>query len=396
MQKVSALHNYDLENKRVFLRADLNIPLYNGVILDDYRLQAILPTLDLILQKKGTIVLATHIGRPKGVDPLLSTKIIVPWFENRGYKIEHISDLETAYQKTMEIKGKILLLENLRFFPGEKADDQTFAQLLASLGDYYVNDAFGTLHRTDSSIFLVPQFFNTTHHTIGLLVEKELKTLSKLIETPQHPFILIIGGGKVHDKLPILKNLLAKTTTILLCPAIVFTFLKALGHEVGKSLVDNSALASCKEFLAYAAQQKVEILFPLDYQIAENTLDGQLNIVEADKMPHNGFGISVGPKTLKLYIEKINKARMIFYNAAMGFPSRPETLQGTSTLLQALAISPAFSVIGGGDSVAAAQKCGIKNSLNTYLSTGGGATLAYLAGERLPGLEALGYYTKKN
>jgi phosphoglycerate kinase len=385
---VSALAHYNLENERVILRADLNVPINQSGIADDYRLQAILPTMDLILKKGGSITLLTHIGRPKNQESSLSTKILLPWFKQRNYEITWAKDILHAQNLIKPASNRIVLLENLRFFPGEKNHDKHFAQSLSLLGEYFVNDAFGALHREDSSITLLPEFFIPEHRTIGLLVEKELKMLSRLVQKPRKPFVLVLGGGKVRDKLPVIANLLDHAQSILLCPAIVNTFIKAQGYETGKSLIDESALDLCRDIIEKAKKKNVQIYFPQDYLIVRESLEGSLETVVAEQVPHNGIIISLGDKTIKLYGDIIHNAGTIFFNAAMGFVKIENSLQATQALLRAVAKSEAFSVVGGGDSVAAAQKAGICDSID-FLSTGGGATLAYLSGAPLPGLFAL-------
>jgi phosphoglycerate kinase len=384
----SKLPTYNLENQRVILRADLNVPIENGSISDDFRLLGLLPTLDFIREKKGLITLITHIGRPKNREALLSTRILIPWFERRGYHITWANDIETAQQLIKSPENEIVLLENIRFYPEEKTGDVSFAQKLSTLGIYYINDAFGAMHRSDTSITLLPQLFDSNHKTIGFLVEKELKALNKLIENPAQPFVMILGGGKVKDKLPVIENLLSLTSTILLCPAIVATFLKAQGQEVGNSLVDQTAIELCKAIVEKARKQNVEILLPIDYVIAHKTINGTIETIDAQDFPADGIALSIGPETIKLYTQSINTASTLFFNCAMGFASVPKSLQGTQLLLQALAHAQAFSVVGGGDSVAAARRSGLSDEID-FLSTGGGATLTYLSGKILPGLQAL-------
>ena len=388
MNYQSALPHYDLDNQRVILRADLNVPINNGVIADDYRLQAILPSIDLILKKNGSITLLTHIGRPQKQDPSLSTQILVPWFAQHNYRVSWAKDIEHAKELINTPSNPIVLLENLRFYPEEKTQDSNFAHKLSTLGTYYINDAFGALHRNDTSITTLPQLFAPDHRTIGLLVEKELKILSKLTNNPAQPFVMILGGGKVKDKLPVIENLLSLTHTILLCPAIVATFLKAQGQEVGKSLVDATALELCRATLEKAKKHNVQILLPVDYLIAHNTLDGIIDTVDAQNFPVDGIALSIGPKTIELYSQSIHNASTLFFNCAMGFLSIKRSLEGTQALLEAMANAKAFSVVGGGDSVAAAQRSGLANEID-FLSTGGGATLTYLSGKKLPGLQAV-------
>lgn len=383
MKTIQAL---PLNNKTVFLRVDLNVPLKNGELLNDHRLHAIKPTLNYLRDKKATIILGTHIGRPANHEEYLSTKHLVPWFKKEGYPILFTPDLDNASELAKNNPGSIILLENLRFYPGEKKHNPAFAQQLAHLAEYYVNDAFALLHRNDTSITLTPGLFSRDTRAVGLLIEDELKHLEKLIDTPAHPFTLILGGGKVSTKIPLIKNMLSRIDNLLVCPAIVFTFLKALGKPVGNSLVEESSLDTCKEILDLAQQQNVTVTFPLDYQVARGSYNGPLSYIDADEFPSDGIGISIGPKTYELFGSIIRNSKTIFYNGLMGSVGRQETLSGINALLKAMAESEGYSVIGGGDSVAAAQLLGHADDIS-YLSTGGGATLTYLSGTPLPGLQ---------
>jgi phosphoglycerate kinase len=383
----SQLNAFDLSNQRVFLRADLNVPLEGDRVINDYRLTALLPTIDLIQKKGGRIILATHLGRPQKPSPTLSTKILVPWFVKKGYAVRFEPDLEKAVALSHN-SSEIILLENLRFFSGEQTDDQAFAQQLFKLGDYYVNDAFALLHRRDSSITLLPRLFPAHKKTIGLLVEQELTNLARLREHPEQPFVVVCGGGKVHDKLPLLKAMLGKATTILVNPALVFTFLKAQGVTVGKSLIDPDSLASVTTLMNEAQTKGTRLVFPVDYQVALDSFEGALVDVDAAAIPQNGIGITIGPKTAALFAQEIQKAKTVFFNGLPGLWGRPATLEGAHAIFTAMAESEAFTVIGGGDSVAAVEKLGLADRIG-YCSTGGGATLAYLANEKLPGLDAL-------
>ena len=384
------LPTWDIQNKRIILRADLNVPLENGVISNDYRLQSLKPTLDYIRQHGGTTTILTHIGRPESPTPALSTKHLLPWFKDNGYVVTWCATIQEAQAALINNNQSFILLENLRFFPGEKDHDTNFARDIAQLGDFYLDDAFASLHRDDSSITLVPTFFPPEKRSVGLLVEKELTMLDKLMISSKKPFALVTGGGKVTDKIPLLFNMLNKVTDILLCPATVFSFLYAQGKECGISLIDKNAATSCNEIITRAQQQNVTIHFPLDYQMSLDNTQGEIVIVDAHNIPHNGIGLSIGPKTIERYSHIIRNAHTIFFNAAMGFPSRPETTVGTQALLHAIAQSNGFSVIGGGDSVAAAQKLQLDGQID-YLSTGGGATLTYLSGQELPGLKVLSH-----
>lgn len=383
----SALPSAQLAQQRVFLRADLNVPLHGSTILDDYRLCSILPTIQLIQQRGGKVILATHLGRPHGIDPLFSTRLLIPWFEQRGFSIHFASDLDAAYDASFAQPQALLLLENLRFFDGEKSLDHQFAQKLARLADYYVHDAFGLAHESAASITIVPTLFAPDKRTIGLLIEKELHELNQLLDNPRKPFVLIIGGNKIEEKLPLIKALIPKVDTILLCPALVFTVLKSLGKPVGKSLVEASALAISTEIMTYAKNHNVPILFPEDYTVTKENFEGELlpNPVAAQQFPDDAYGMTIGPKTEKLWKDIIKNAHTIFYNGLMGDMTRTNTLHSTKTLFTAMSEAQGVSIVGGGDTVAAARTLGYASKLS-YLSTGGGATLAYLSGAPMPSL----------
>ncbi len=383
----SKLPNLNLTDKHILLRADLNVPMKNGSIAHDFRILKLLPTIDSILNNGGNIILITHIGRPKKPDASLSTKLLVPWFEKHGYTLIFSPTLEDAQSKIKE-GNRFILLENLRFFPGEQGKDQTFAKNLASLGDYYVNDAFATMHRDDASITLVPQLFSPDQKTIGLLAEQELKKLSTIQHNPARPFALIIGGGKVETKIPLLSHLIDKIDMLFLCPAIVFSFLKAQGESVGKSLINPTALDQCKDMLKAAQERNIPVFFPIDYLVAMNTFDGPLSQVPANEFPENGVGVSIGSQTVDLFAQNFNKAKTILYNGLMGDIGRPETIESACALFKAMTHTKAHTIIAGGDSVAAAQECSVLDTIE-WCSTGGGATIAYLSGERLSGLTAL-------
>ncbi len=374
--------SWNMENKRVFLRADLNVPLSNGKIDNDFRLVSILPTIDFILKKQGCIVLATHIGRPQNKEPELSTQQLIPWFKQRGYSIQFIQDITTI--ATLEIVPKqIFLLENLRFFPGEQTADIFFAKQLARTAHYYINDAFGTIHEHACSTTVLPYEFPENRRSIGLLIEKELRALSALKENPPHPFLAILGGGKIKDKIPLIQSLLHHVDTVALYPALCFSFLKALHKPIGKSFVDDTMLDTCKNIILEAERTGVEYLLPFDYQVAHNSVDGPLSYT--DELTSDAMGISIGPKTVAEITTKINQAKTIFFNCAMGFADRPETEQSTKDIIDAIAQSSATTIIAGGDSVDIALHT--KNyQLISHLSTGGGAALAYLSDAMLPGL----------
>lgn len=381
----SQLQKWNLHNKRVFLRADLNVPLQDTTIANDFRLTSILPTLDYLINNNNTVILATHIGKPKEREKNLSTELLMPWFKERNYNIIFAPDILSATQVKREEGGQIILLENLRFFNGEKNGDPFFAKQLAQLSDYYVNDAFGALHRNDCSISMLPYEFDQNKRTIGFLVEKELQILSILHDNTKKPFIAILGGKKIEDKIPLIQGLLTTADSILICPALCFSFLAALGQNVGISLINSSTFETCKKILKNAQNQHVNLIFPVDYQIADKKIDGPLSYCDALNFPPNAFGIAIGPKTVEMFTQKINAAQTIFFNCAMGFADNSKTQQSTNDLLHAIAASSAKTIIAGGDTVTMAFNAGVENSID-HISTGGGAALAFISGYQLPGL----------
>ncbi len=376
----------NLDQVRVFLRVDANVPIVNGIILNDFRLKAIEPTLTLLAQKNAKIIMGTHLDRPHAKETKDSTKVLLPWFVERGYAIDFASTLTEAYEKSLTMKPQsILLLENLRFDPGERNQSESFARSLRELAGYYVNDAFALLHRNDTSITLLPALFQPNERSIGHLIEFELVELEAL-KKPKRPFIIFIGGGKVKDKLPFIKHLIDIADTLVILPAVAFTFLKAQGIEVGHSLVADELLDEARTILSDASQKNVRIIFPCDYLTSTGTFDGPLKTVKT--LSSDSVGISVGPESLKIYQEEIQKAKTIFLNGAMGIFERPETLEPLYTLLQAIAQSSAYTVVGGGESVAAVYQQNLQDRMS-FCSTGGGSTLYYLTYGMLP---ALDYY----
>lgn len=363
----SALHRDNLTGLRVFLRADLNVPITGGFIEDDFKLQGIAKTLNLLLKKKATIILATHLGRPKNTEEQLSTRHLIPWFTHHGYSIEYCNTIQEAHQKSKRSSGTILLLENLRFNPGEKAGDPLFADQLRSLADYYVNDAFGTLHRTDCSVLALPQLFEPHQRTFGLLIEKELNQSQKLLY-PQHPFCVVVGGGKIEDKLSLIQALVPKLDMLLLCPGIDREFMS-------------------KNFLKATAQkERVEILAPDDYLVGISLHEGPFTVKKAKELVAADFAVCIGPETQKKYAAIITRSKTVFYNGLMGTLDNAQTLTGVHAVFTAMQHAD-FSLVGGGDSTAAARKLGFEGTLS--LSTGGGALLAYVSGQKMPALEIL-------
>ncbi len=384
----SPLSLTNLTGQRVLLRADLNVPLANGSIVSDTRLQAIIPTINMILEKGGKIILITHIGRPKDQEATLSTKTLLAWFAQHGYSCVFENDLDRAYSKSFHDPKTILLLENLRFYTGEKQNDVTFAQSLARLGDIYVNDAFGNLHHSDCSMVEVPRLFSPHKRMFGLLIEKEINHANKLLNDPSSPFVFIVGGNKIHDKIPLITHLLGKIDTLILCPALVFTFLKSENKPVGSSFIDQESITSCQEFKKNAQTKNVSIVLPSDYIVSNNGFEGPYSVKKAEQLTHGDFGISIGPETQKHFSQIIRESKTSFYNGLMGDLMYPQSLEGVKNIFHAMAESKGYSVIGGGDSTGAAEKLGFSNRIS-YLSTGGGALMAYLSGQTLPALDVL-------
>lgn len=380
----STIKEWQLTGQRTFVRCDFNVPLGNGRILNDYKLISTLPTLKELVHPDRSVLMATHIGRPQGPDQKFSTKHLIPWFEQHELKPVFAETVARAHHLIQQ-QHPLVLLENLRFFPGEKKQDYDFAQKLASLADYYVDDAFGSLHRSDTSITLLAQQFDANHRSIGFLVAHELRMLNTLLDNPEKPFVLIVGGGKVADKIPFIESLLPLVDTILICPAVACTFLEAQGIDVGASLVDRAAIPEVERIMHKAQDTGVELLLPEDFIVAEGSFNGPLSTTTGTTITPNAMAISIGPKTLARYSTIIRKAKTVFYNGLMGSLFYPETLDSANALFHAMTQSSGTTIIAGGDSVGAVYALGIEKKI-TYLSTGGGATLAYLAGQELPGL----------
>lgn len=357
---------WDINNKRIFLRADLNVPSQGDTIINAHKLQALLPTLNFLLSRGGLVTVATHRGRPTHFDPTLSTQPIKQWFFDNGYAHE----IETQ---------KIIILENLRFNPGEYTHDLAFAQQLAHGHEFYINDAFGSVHRTDTSITIVPQLFDDAHKSIGFLIKKELTHLSKLKDNPEKPFVLIVGGAKAADKLPFINNLLMNITTLLACPLISESF-------YNKTYPQTKELA--QKIKDQALTHHVQLLLPIDYLIGKNGWNGPFEYTSADKVTSSDTIIAVGPNTLDTWAPHIAQAQTIFFNGPMGKIEQPETTATLGKLLTLISQSSGFSVVGGGDAVAAVNHFNLAASFS-FCSTGGGATLAYISNQPLPGLDVL-------
>lgn len=385
------LQSWNMNNKWVLLRIDGNVPMKNGIILDDNRLQQIIPTIDYILSNNGRIIILTHIGRPIDHEQSLSSKHLMPWFLQRyqttfAETIDAISLLKTKNEK-------LILLENLRFFPEEKDLSVDFAKKLASYGDFYVNDAFATLHRNHTSITLLADQFSINKKSMGFLVEKELTMLNAFINREKSPSLIILGGAKLETKIPLIKHLLDHADTIFVGPALSCTFMKAQNISVGKSLVKNNLIKECLQILEKAKTSSCKLLFPQDYLVAKDSFDGPLSYTQNNAVPSDAMAISIGKKTVFALKKIINNANIIFLNGSMGFSEKPHTMESMNQLLKALNTTHATTIIAGGDTVYYAKTQKMLTHIS-YISTGGGATISYLSGEQLPGLQALKNRTK--
>lgn len=388
----SSIQTWSLAHQPVLLRIDANVPISQGIILNDQRLQASVATINMLLDKGAHIILLTHLGRPYDNEPELSTKQLLPWFFRAGYDVIFADNVADA-QIALNNGHQIVLYENLRFFSGELTRSISFAQELAQLGNYYVNDAFGTLHRTDCSITVLPEQFDDNHKSIGLLIQHELHMLNNFIRSMRKPFVLCIGGGKVHDKIPLINALLPQLSAVCVGPGICFAFLKALDQPVGKSYVNSNVLALCKEILQKADQLNIPFYYPQDYIVAQHDFEGALDLTTTSVIDSDEVGVSIGPKTVHHWETIITSAHTVLVNGLMGSLERPETLTFVQDLFKHIALTDATSIIAGGDSIAAAYQFDIARKI-TYLSTGGGVTLQYISGHPLPGLIALKDGTK--
>ncbi|MGA2977180.1 MAG: phosphoglycerate kinase [Spirochaetia bacterium] len=385
------VRDIDLRKKRVLVRVDFNVPLKDGKITDDTRITAALPTLTYILDQKGSsLVLMSHLGRPKKPDKENSLAPVAQRLsELLGKKVTLAPDCigpETeAMVKAMK-PGDVVLLENVRFHPEEEKNDPDFARTLASLGDVYVNDAFGTAHRAHASTEGVAKFLPGV---AGFLMEKEIKFLGGVFEKPARPFVAVIGGAKVSTKIAVLESLLPRVNTMIVGGGMSFTFMKTQGLSIGKSLIEEDFLPTASEFLDKAKKAGVEVLLPVDHLVgSEFAESAKPELVDGVNVPDGKIAMDIGPKSAALFRERILKARTVLWNGPMGVFEFPEFSKGTQEIAKAVADCKGTTVVGGGDSVAAVNQFGLADRI-THVSTGGGASLELLEGKQLPGVVAL-------
>jgi phosphoglycerate kinase len=390
------LSTIDVAGKRVFLRCDLNVPLKEGVIKDDGRIKASLPTIQALLEKGASLVIAAHLGRPKGeAKPELSLAPVAQRLsELLGQEVKFTGQVTgpavTAASQSLQA-GEILLLENIRFSAAETSKEESeraaFAADLAKLADFYVGDGFGAVHRKHASVFDLPRLLP---HAAGKLVAAEVEVLKKLTQNPERPYGVVLGGAKVSDKLGVIENLLGKVDVLAIGGGMVFTFLKAQGKEIGTSLVEAEMLDVVTGLIATAEKNGVKLLLPTDIVVAPTfSADATPTLVSADAIPADQMGLDIGPVSAAAFAAEIVKCKTLFWNGPMGVFEFPNYAAGTKVVAQALTEVSGISVVGGGDSAAAVRALGFADSQFGYISTGGGASLEYLEGKELPGLTAL-------
>ena len=394
------LKDLEVTGKRVFLRCDLNVPLKEGVITDDGRIRASLPTIKQLLDSGAALVIAAHLGRPKGeAKPELSLAPIAKRLgELLGKEIQFDSIASVVNQEVIDRakslkSGEILLLENIRYSAAETSKDEVergiFAKELAKLADVYVGDGFGAVHRKHASVFDLPMMLP---NAAGLLIAAEVEVLKRLTVDPARPYGVVLGGAKVSDKLGVIENLLGKVDVLAIGGGMLFTFLKAQGKEIGKSLCEDEMLETVKGLLATADKNGVKLLLPSDIVVApEFAADAKPTLVSADAIPADQLGLDIGPDSAKSFADAIVGCKTVFWNGPMGVFEFENFANGTKVVAEALTKVSGISVVGGGDSAAAVRKLGFSDNQFGYISTGGGASLEYLEGKELPGLKALGY-----
>ena len=391
-----SLDSLDVAGKRVFLRCDLNVPIKSGVITDDGRIKASLPTINYLVEKGASLVIAAHLGRPKGeAKPELSLAPVAKRLsELLGRPVTFTGEMvgERAQATAHALKpGEIFLLENIRYSAAETSKDEaeraTFANDLAKLADAYVGDGFGAVHRKHASVYDLPRLLP---HAPGYLVSAEVDVLRRLTQNPERPYGVILGGAKVSDKLGVISNLLEKVDLMAIGGGMLFTFLKAQGKEIGKSLVEEEMVETVKELMAKAHSRGVTFLLPTDIVVAPAfSADAPATLVSADAIPSDQIGLDIGPESAAHFAAEIAQCKTVFWNGPMGVFEFPAFASGTKVVAEALTKVSGISVVGGGDSAAAVRALGFSDSEFGYISTGGGASLEYLEGKTLPGLQAL-------
>ncbi|MBP3949962.1 phosphoglycerate kinase [Bacillus suaedae] len=386
-----SIRDLDLKGKKVFCRVDFNVPMKDGEVTDETRIRAAIPTIQLLVEQGARVILASHLGRPKGevVEELRLTPVAARLSALLGKDVKKVDEAhgpvaeEAANALT---DGDVLLLENVRFYAGEEKNDAELAKAFAALADVYVNDAFGAAHRAHASTEGIAHHLSSA---AGLLMEKELEVLGKALSNPERPFTAIIGGAKVKDKIGVIDNLLDKVDNLIIGGGLAYTFVKALGHEIGLSLLEEDKIELAKSFMEKAKKNGVNLYLPQDVTIADDfSNDANIKVVPIDSIPSDWEALDIGPKTLATYSEVVKNSKLVIWNGPMGVFELEAFSKGTKGVGQALADSDAYSVIGGGDSAAAVEKFGMADQMS-HISTGGGASLEFMEGKVLPGVDAL-------
>ena len=390
-----SIEDIDVAGKRVLCRCDFNVPTKNGKITSDKRIVAAMPTIQYLVEHDAKVILCSHMGKPKGEwKPELSLKVVAERIsELLGKEVIMAADVagEDAKAKAAALNnGDVMLLENTRYMKGETKNDPELSKALADMADIFVNDAFGTAHRAHSSTAGVADYLPAV---CGYLVEKEVSIMGKALADPARPFVAILGGAKVSDKLNVINNLLEKVDTLIIGGGMAYTFLAAKGYSVGTSLLDNEKIDYCKEMMAKAEAKGVKLLLPIDTVVAASfpdPIDGEIAVetVASDAIPADKMGLDIGEKTRELFAEAAKSAKTVVWNGPMGVFENPTLAKGTIAVAQALADSEATTIVGGGDSAAACEQLGFADKI-THISTGGGASLEFLEGLELPGIACL-------
>lgn len=385
------MKDIDVKGQRVFVRVDFNVPMADGAITDETRIRAAIPTIEYLVEQGAKVILASHLGRPKGEvkEDMRLTAVGIRLAELMGKPVTKLDEsigqaVEEAVANMQD--GDILLLENVRFHAGEEKNDPTLAQQFAQLADIYVNDAFGAAHRAHASTEGIAKHIPSVS---GFLMQKELDVLGKALSNPEHPFTAIIGGAKVKDKIGVIESLLEKVDHLIIGGGLSFTFIKAQGHDIGKSLLEEDKIELAKSFIEKAKAKGVQLHMPVDAVVAnEFSQDAETQIVDVDAIPADWMGLDIGPKTAANYAEVIKNSKLIIWNGPMGVFEMDKFANGTKTVADAMATTAGYTVIGGGDSAAAVEKFEVADKMD-HISTGGGASLELMEGKELPGIVAL-------
>ncbi|MFM9532521.1 phosphoglycerate kinase [Lysinibacillus sp. IITD104] len=391
MLNKKTMKDIDVKGQRVFVRVDFNVPMADGAITDETRIRAAIPTIEYLVEQGAKVILASHLGRPKGEvkEDMRLTAVGIRLGELMGKPVTKLDEsigqaVEEAVANMQD--GDILLLENVRFHAGEEKNDPTLAQQFAQLADIYVNDAFGAAHRAHASTEGIAKHIPAVS---GFLMQKELDVLGKALSNPEHPFTAIIGGAKVKDKIGVIESLLEKVDHLIIGGGLSFTFIKAQGHDIGKSLLEEDKIELAKSFIEKAKAKGVQLHMPVDAVVAnEFSQDAETQIVDVDAIPADWMGLDIGPKTAANYAEVIKNSKLIIWNGPMGVFEMDKFANGTKTVADAMATTAGYTVIGGGDSAAAVEKFEVADKMD-HISTGGGASLELMEGKELPGIVAL-------